>query len=80
MDVSTLAVGNVIVTFTEGVGVGAGVAVGVGVGVGVDPGVGDGVGVELGGKSSVMVVAVAAFPRNGRPKTCSIVRNTLKWL
>ena len=35
-----------------------------------------GVGVELDGRSSVMVVAVAAPPRKGSPYTCSIVRRT----
>ena len=72
--------------FNEGVGIGVAVAVGVDVGVGgdvgdaVDPGVGEGVGVDVAGRSSVIVATVAALPRNGRPKTCSIVRKTLKWL
>jgi hypothetical protein len=56
--------------------VAVGVALGVGVGVGVT--VGLGVGVDVDGRSSVIVVAVAALPRKGSPYTCSIVRRTLK--
>ena len=71
-----------------GVGVGAGVRVGVGDGVNVGAGVADGLavgaglgdGVGVGGNSSVIVLAVAAFPRYGRPKISSIVRSRLKWL
>ncbi len=69
-----LAVGAVNVTgVTAAVGVAVGVFVGVAVGVlvgvtvGVFVGVAVGVGEPSGGNSSVIVVAVAAFPINGRP-------------
>lgn len=49
----------------EAITQGMGVGVAGGVGVAVDVGVG--VGVPVGGRSSVIVVAVAALPRKGSP-------------
>ena len=82
-EVSMVAIGKETMATRVGDGVGVGVGIGVGVGVGVGTivavavavgvavavavGVGEGVGVPVGGRSSVIVVAVAALPRKGSP-------------